>query len=92
MALPCAVVLYRGVVRSSICVPSGDGANSLLFTPLSVFIAFKKLVLAEEQKTVGNFFVVVNPDRQDTYIRKIFLCSEIELSFVEKMFEMYIVV
>lgn len=92
MALPCAVVLYRGVVRSSICMPSGDGAKSLLFPPLSVFIAFKKLVLAEEQKTVGNFFVVVNPDRQDTYIRKIFLCSEIELSFVEKMFEMYIVV
>lgn len=42
-------------------VTSSDGANIL--SPLFVFTVFKKLMLAEEQKTVGIF---LNPDKQDT--------------------------
>lgn len=67
MALPCAMP-YIGV-------PSGTGLGSCLFPPLFVFIVVKKLMSSETQKTVGNFFVVfINPDKQNTYVRKVFLC------------------
>lgn len=50
MPLPCSAVPYSGVVRPSMPVTSGDGATITLFSPLFVFTALKKLMLAEEQK------------------------------------------
>lgn len=48
MPLLCSAVPYSGVVRPSMSVTSGDGANIILFSPLFVFTMLKKLMLAKE--------------------------------------------